>query len=172
MIPRRPGGTRSRIAGAAQAMTGRCDQCHGETGVYYLSSAYETRKAASTSRMAAQKACFEEIRDGRHPSAHLTGTWLTTHPSTRNGTELSADEFRDGVLLRYGDTPPHLPAKCDGCGVPFTVDHALHCSRGGLIIRRHNDIRDEFYHLCAIATQPSSCTVEPLIEENHFNTTS
>ena len=127
--------------------------------------------------MTTQKACFDEIRDRlkssgdathRHKarvldSAHLTGTWLTTHPSTRNGTELSADEFRDGVLLRYGDTPPHLPAKCDGCGVPFTVDHALHCSRGGLIIRRHNDIRDEFYQLCTIATQPSSCTVEPLI---------
>ena len=33
-IPRWSGGTRSRIAGAAQTMTGRSNQRHGESGVH------------------------------------------------------------------------------------------------------------------------------------------
>ena len=28
------------------------------------------------------------------------------------------------------------------CACSFTVDHALICQRGGLIIQRHNEIRD------------------------------
>jgi hypothetical protein len=34
-----------------------------------------------------------------------TGQWLTVPPSIVNGTELSAQEFRDSVLLRYAHTP-------------------------------------------------------------------
>ena len=28
------------------------------------------------------------------------------------------------------------------CGVRFTVDHAMICTRGGFIIQRHNELRD------------------------------
>ena len=28
------------------------------------------------------------------------------------------------------------------CGCSFTVDHAMICQRGGLVIQRHNEIRD------------------------------
>ena len=28
------------------------------------------------------------------------------------------------------------------CGCSFTVDHAMMCQRGGLVIQRHNEIRD------------------------------
>ncbi len=42
-----------------------------------------------------------------------------------------------------------LPAECDGCGAQFTVNHALDCRRGGLIIQRHNEVRDT---LCDLAS--------------------
>ena len=28
------------------------------------------------------------------------------------------------------------------CGVPFNVDHAIVCQRGGFIIQRHSEVRD------------------------------
>ena len=50
-----------------------------------------------------------------------TGQWLSVLPSTVNGTELSAQEFRDTLLLRYGRCPADLPASCDGCNQKFSV---------------------------------------------------
>ena len=57
-----------------------------------------------------------------------TGAWLSTIPSTVSGTELSPREFRDGLYMRYGISPPDLPDKCDGCGAKFSIAHALSCS--------------------------------------------
>ena len=36
---------------------------------------------------------------------------------------------------------PDNPSVCV-CGSMFTVDHAMICQRGGLVIQRHNEIRD------------------------------
>ena len=33
--------------------------------------------------------------------------------------------------------------RCDGCGEPNTVRHALKCKFGGIILACHNEIRDE-----------------------------
>ena len=51
-------------------------------------------------------------------------------------------EFRDAISLRYHRPLLSSPALCDGCSAPFSVQHALKCKRGGLIIQRHNEIRD------------------------------
>ena len=56
--------------------------------------------------------------------------------------DLAPTEFRDALALRYLQTPPGLPSQCDGCGESFTLQHGLDCPKGGLIIRRHNEIRD------------------------------
>jgi hypothetical protein len=69
-----------------------------------------------------------------------TGQWLLVLPSTVNGTELSAQEFCDALLLRYARCPPDLPIQCDGCQQKFRVRHALECKRGGLVISWHNEI--------------------------------
>jgi hypothetical protein len=70
-----------------------------------------------------------------------TGAWLlSVLPSTVNGTELSAQEFRDALLMQYGITPSDLPATCDGCEASFTLQHALSCKKGGLVIFRYNEI--------------------------------
>jgi hypothetical protein len=55
------------------------------------------------------------IKRGQH-----TGAWLSALPSTVNGTELSAQEFRDAISMRYGITPSDLPAQCDGCDIPVS----------------------------------------------------
>jgi hypothetical protein len=92
-----------------------------------------------------------------------TGQWLSVLPSTVNGTELSAQEFRDSLLLRYGRSPPDLPTHCDGCSKKFSVRHALECKKGGLVISRHNEIRDELCDLASRALTPSSVRDEPKI---------
>ncbi len=92
-----------------------------------------------------------------------TGQWLSVLPSTVNGTELSAQEFRDALLLRYARCPPDLPIQCDGCQQKFSVRHALECKRGGLVISRHNEIRDELSDLASKAFFPSAVRDEPRI---------
>jgi hypothetical protein len=54
-----------------------------------------------------------------------TGAWLTTLPNILNGSDLSADKFRDGVRLRLGMQPTSLPPRCDGCDERFTIEHAM-----------------------------------------------
>ncbi len=59
-----------------------------------------------------------------------------------NGFVLSEREFRDAIALRYRRPLIELPALCDGCDAPTDVNHTLSCRKGGLIIRRHNEVRD------------------------------
>jgi hypothetical protein len=93
-----------------------------------------------------------------------TGAWLTTMPSLLNGSDLSAEEFRDGVRLRVGLTPTAIPPRCDGCGEKFTTEHAMSCKKGGLILHRHNDLVATWGHLCGQALTPSTVSDEPLIQ--------
>jgi len=92
-----------------------------------------------------------------------TGQWLSVLPSTVNGTELSAQEFRDSLCLRYARTPGDLPKSCDGCGQKFSIRHALECKKGGLVICRHNEVRDELSDLAVKAFIPSAVRDEPRI---------
>jgi hypothetical protein len=63
-----------------------------------------------------------------------TGQWLSVLPLPTNGTELSATEFPDALLLRYTRCPLDLPLHCNGCLQKFSIGHALECKTGGLII--------------------------------------
>jgi hypothetical protein len=92
-----------------------------------------------------------------------TGAWLTTIPDRFGGTELPKTEWHDNVSLRYGWRPLALPDRCDGCGEGFTVEHGLNCKKGGLVSIRHDDVRDEWAHLCSLSLSSSRVTVEPTI---------
>ena len=110
---------------------------------------------------------LQELPDGRRRTitrGQKTGAWISVLPSTINGTELSSQEFRDALYMRYGITPPDLPGNCDGCEARFTLQHALGCKKGGLVISRHNEIRDELIHLAGKALTPSAIRDEPLIQ--------
>ena len=93
-----------------------------------------------------------------------TGAWLTTMPNLVNGSELSTEEFRDGIRLHLGLKPTALPPRCDGCGERFTAEHAMSCRKGGLILHRHNDLVTTWGQLCGQAHTPSTVSDEPLIQ--------
>ena len=48
-------------------------------------------------------------------------------------------QFRDGLAIRYQRPSPCLSVKYDGCSANFTLQHALDCKKGGLVIQRHNE---------------------------------
>uniref|UniRef100_A0A7S1VBR9 Uncharacterized protein n=1 Tax=Grammatophora oceanica TaxID=210454 RepID=A0A7S1VBR9_9STRA len=72
-------------------------------------------------------------------------------------------EFRDSLLLRYARSPPDLPSACDGCGKECTVRHALACKVGGLVIRRHDEIRDVLIDIASKVFPNAAIRDEPKI---------
>ena len=52
---------------------------------------------------------------------------------------------------------------CDGCGNKFSIDHALSCPKGGLVIARNDDAAKERGAFGARALVPSAITYEPKI---------
>ena len=91
------------------------------------------------------------------------GAWLTVVPSRLNGTDLSANEFRDNIRLRYNLKPLDMPSHCDGCGAKLTVEHAMSCKVGGLVHCRHDTTSDEFRHLAGCAFGFNKVEREPRI---------
>ena len=92
-------------------------------------------------------------------------SWLAVLPLHRDQFDLSAQEFRDGPALRYNKPLLCMPPTCDGCGAPFTVTHALDCRVGGLVGRRHNEVRDAFGDLASLVW--SQLCREPVVRESH-----
>jgi hypothetical protein len=99
-------------------------------------------------------------RDNQNCAA---GAWLSIFPNRLNGTGLLADEWRDNVRLRYNHTPLDMPAACDGCGAKMLVEHALSYKVGGLVHIQHDDVADEWRHLCGTALSPSRVKCKPQI---------
>jgi hypothetical protein len=85
--------------------------------------AQEHRRTAASSRIDAKTRQTESKEDAiatilqnappltkrRIKRSKSTGAWLTTLPNRLNGSDLSAEEFRDGLRLRYGLLPTALP---------------------------------------------------------------
>jgi hypothetical protein len=136
----------------------------------YRLEAGKCRRLLRLTRVGEGEVLLSEIKSAasqmavcRIERAKLTGAWLTVMPDKLNGTVLSAEEFRDSLRLRFGLTPSSLPSQCDGCGQRFTVEHAMTCRKGGMIVSRHNNVCAEWSQLCAQALSPSAVSDEPLI---------
>ena len=99
----------------------------------------------------------------RMQRAAKTRAWLTVLPSTVNGAELGAQEWRDALFLRYGLDPPDLPTYCNRCKARFTISHSLECKKGGLVTARQNDLRDGVAYLAGKAFTHSHVRDDPLI---------
>ena len=139
--------------------------------IQYNTHVSSRRHAQRSAKLERQSTLFKDTMQlltyaQKHRLSRSTesGQWLGAIPHRLNGTELSADEFRDGLYLRYGLQPRRLPTHCDGCGDPFSVAHAMSCKVGGLIHGRHNDLRDEWAHHCDRAF-PGRPVSEPSIPQ-------
>ena len=95
--------------------------------------------------------------------ATSNGSWLIAVPHRINGTELSREEFRDNLRLRYGLMPQDISATCDGCGKNFSVEHSLSCPKVGLVLSRNDDAAKEWGALVSQALVPSAITYESKI---------
>ena len=67
------------------------------------------------------------------------------------------------MAIRYKKPLLNVPDICDGCGLPFTLEHALSCRKGGLVVARHNEIRDIIGDMASLVW--SNVIREPVIRE-------
>ena len=89
------------------------------------------------------------------------GEWISALIHHLNGTELSWEEFRDNIRLRYGLMPQETLATYNGCGKKFLIEHALSCPKGDLVLEWHDDAAKEWGALGDLALGPSSITYKP-----------
>ena len=71
--------------------------------------------------------------------ATSNGAWLSSIPFQLHGTDLSWEEFRNNLCLRYEMMPQDIPTTCDSCDRRFLIEHDLSCPKGGLVLARHDD---------------------------------
>jgi len=90
--------------------------------------------------------------------------WLSVMPTKRDCFDLTAQEFRDTLAVRYKKLLLSIPPQCDGCGAPSTLDHFLICMKGGLIVQRHNKIRNAIGDLAALLW--GQVRREPVVSED------
>ena len=84
-------------------------------------------------------------------------------PISRFGFVLAEREFRDAIAIRYKKPLVGMPSLCDGCDRSTNVSHAMSCRKGGLIIRRHNEVRDALGDLMAMGF--NNVSKKPIIRE-------
>ena len=81
-----------------------------------IMAARQEKKHAELAELAGQK----KLSGGRERNhlhrATMNGAWLSAVPHRRNGTELSWEEFRVNICLKYGLMPQDIPATCNGFG--------------------------------------------------------
>ena len=104
-----------------------------------------------------QQRAISQAKDGNIFS------WLSVLPLARSQFDLSAQEFRDGLALRYRKPLLPFPAVCNGCGAPFSIEHVLDCCFGGMVTRRHNEVCDAFGDLVSLVWSP--VVKEPVLRD-------
>ena len=92
--------------------------------------------------------------------------WLNAVPHRLNGMELSWEEFRDNLRLRYGLMPQYILTTCDGCGKRFLIEYYLSFPKGGLVIAWHDDAEKEWGDLVDWSLISSAITYKPKINSS------
>ena len=150
-----------------------CSEFTLETHKSYLAASRKTHRG-KTDHMYSQtlsselnKMSLPNARSIKRSSEYKNSSWLSIFPSKVDNFHLSSQEFRDAVCLRYNLGVNNLPSWCDGCGQAFTVNHALSCKKGGLIIMRHNEVRDTIGDIASLLW--NNVTREPVIRDAEQN---
>ena len=113
--------------------------------------------------LARQKELAGGQERNRLHKAKRNGAWLSAVCHCLNGTELSWEEFQDNLRLIYGLMPQDIRATCDGWGKRFSIEHALSCLKGGLVMAGTDDAVKEWGTLGSHALVPSAIAYEPKI---------
>ena len=131
----------------------------------------KTRNQVQHERLQYQKDKLHSVlaemsqQDGRRIHENLqkgVSNWLTTLPLKDHGFDLTKQEFRDAIKLRYGWALDRLPTTCV-CGLRFDVPHALSCKRGGFVTLRHNEVRNITANL--LHEVCTDVKIEPMLAE-------
>ena len=96
--------------------------------------------------------------------ANDLSAWLSVMPIEKDNYDLTGQEFRDALAVQYRKPLLCVPPCYDGCGVPSSLDHFLICRKGGLIVQRHNEIRDAISDLAALLW--GQVKREPVVSED------
>mmetsp|Transcript_5646 Transcript_5646/g.7859 ORF Transcript_5646/g.7859 Transcript_5646/m.7859 type:complete len:630 (+) Transcript_5646:456-2345(+) len=126
----------------------------------------EHRAAAEAEHKAELEAVLLELEPDRRMRIRAqidskATAWLSALPLAEHSFDLSAEQWRDRLALQVGWQLKGLPAKCDGCGEPFTTDHALCCLHGGNVKIGHDQLRDGMVDFCMKAY--GNCIREPVV---------
>ena len=113
------------------------DSLLGGSVLNYVGHRACVHKASQSSRLSKNIAEMLEPYDRQEQAGHQdknllhratrNGAWLSAIPHCLNGMDLSWEEYRDNLCLRYGLMPKYIPATCNGCGKKFSIEHALSC---------------------------------------------
>ena len=87
--------------------------------------------------------------------------WLTALLLEKDNYDLTAQEFRDALAVRYKKPLLNIPS-CDGYGSPSSLDYFLICKKGGLITQCHNKIQNAIGDLVALVWGSVKC--EPVVK--------
>ncbi|CEL91825.1 unnamed protein product, partial [Vitrella brassicaformis CCMP3155] len=114
----------------------------------------------------------------RHALTQSNQQQDVAHKTKREAALPHIDRRRHRVLSRSAEyktfempstcdtaVTPGLAARCDHCNQPLTVDHALCCKRYGLVIRRHNELRETFAELIGMAWGDAGVRGELVLKE-------
>ena len=84
-------------------------------------------------------------------------------PVAHHHFDVSVVKFCDALALRYNKPLVRMPESCDGCKDSFTLCHALDCWKGGLVMQRHNEVRDVLGDIAAMVH--TDVIREPVVRE-------
>jgi hypothetical protein len=129
-------------------------------------------------RIGRKKEAYKEVREtveedytgnqkqGLDRASKSLNHWISVVPCSANKSVLGKDEFRDMILYCYRITPKDLPEICDGCGKQHSLQHALQCKTGSLILGHHNNAHDDLGHISTQAYLLSSIRNNPKIKSS------
>uniref|UniRef100_A0A0G4FPJ2 Uncharacterized protein n=1 Tax=Chromera velia CCMP2878 TaxID=1169474 RepID=A0A0G4FPJ2_9ALVE len=106
-----------------------------------------------------QRQALQDASEKKHSS------WLSARPLASMHLNLTPEEFRDALTLRFQGRTDGNKQKCEGCGARWDLQHALNCSTGGLVTLRQNDVNHTWAALAAEAYPHTVRAQETIIRE-------
>uniref|UniRef100_A0A0G4IDX9 Uncharacterized protein n=1 Tax=Chromera velia CCMP2878 TaxID=1169474 RepID=A0A0G4IDX9_9ALVE len=123
----------------------------------------EWERLGSQSGQAASEDQYEEVRQSKEKRQ---SGWLMATPLKEHGMNLSPDEFRDAMTIRYQGRVGGEKSRYEGCRGRWSLQHALNYPVGGLPTLRYDEVNRTWASLAAEAYPAGAVHAkEPIIKE-------